>query len=58
MVDTVTRASGTWMLNMKARAMVKLAMDRAARGPKARSSWMDRMSELAREMTSPAATRS
>ena len=58
MVDTVTRVRGTWMLSMNPRAIRKLATDSPARGPKASRSWMERMSELAREMTSPAATRS
>ena len=37
-VDTVTRASGTWMLSMNPSAMKKLTTDSPARGPKARSS--------------------
>ena len=58
MVDTVSRARGTWMPSMKPNAIRKLTAERPASGPKARRSWMERMSELAREMTSPAATRS
>jgi len=57
-VDTVTSARGTWMLSMNPKAIRKLIAERPASGPKARSSWMERMSELARDMTSPPATRS
>ena len=58
MVETATRVSGTWMVSMNPTASTKLSIDSPANGPNASSSWMERMSELAREITSPAATRS
>ena len=58
MVATASRVSGTWMLSMNPTASTKLSIESPASGPKASSSWIERMSELAREMTSPAAIRS
>ena len=58
MPATVASANGTWMLNIRPNAITKLVAASAHSGPNANSNWMDLMSELAREMTSPLATRS
>jgi hypothetical protein len=55
MQETVTRVRGRWMESMKIRASKKLSIESIAKGPKAKSSWMERISELALEITSPLA---
>ena len=46
------------MESMKMRAKKKLSNESIAKGPKAKSSWIERISELALEITSPLAIRS
>ena len=51
MVDNATRVSPAWIDIMYAKASTNVRPDINTSGPNASSSWIERMSELAREMT-------
>ena len=58
MQEIVTRVRGMCIESMKMKAKRKLNSESIAKGPKAKSSWMERISEFALDITSPLAVRS